>query len=364
MKRKNVTIKDVAQAAGVSRATAARVLGDYGYSSGSVRDTVMKAAAELGYAPSRMAKAMRNGRSQLIGFVSADITDGLFSEALGGICKVAEPAGYQVVVLNSSDRLADEIDGISTLLSHGVEGLIVSPVIVSHHEHLADAEASVPIVCLDRAPTGFPGIVSDNEGASRQATSLLLDQGHRRIGLVASVQTEEPIELIDVPSGLRVSGADRPSTLRVRGFVERMQELGHTFDRGQICLNPHRAENTFELVTKWLDAHPNLTAIIAADSYQARCLYQVLRERGTVIPDEVSILVFSDDEWTGFVSPAVDTISLDGAGMGARAAGTLLEKIRDGEQATGLEAIATIYRAGGSIGPARSRISGEQPGVR
>lgn len=350
MKRSNVTIKEVAIAAGVSRATAARVLGDYGYSSGTVRDSVLKAAAGLGYAPSRIAKTMRNGRSQLIGFVSADITDGLFSEALGGICRVAEPAGYQVVVFDSVDRFDDEEDGINTLLSHGVDGLIVSPVLVSHYEHLADAVESVPLVCLDRVPAGFPGVVSDNEGAARRAASLLYAKGHRQIGLVASVQAEEPINLDVFSHGLRVSGAERPSTLRVRGFVEQMLEFGLALDKPQICLNPHRADDSFDLVMKWLDCHPELTALIAADSYQARHLYQALRQRGTTIPDEISVLVFSDDEWTGFVSPTIDTISLDGADMGARAATALLEKISGGTQIGGLETIAAVYHSGGSVG--------------
>ena len=353
MKRNNVTIKDVARAAGVSRATAARALGDYGYSSGAVRDSVLKAATDLGYAPSRMAKAMRNGRSQLVGFVSADITNGLFSEALGGICRVAEPAGYQVVVFDSMDRFDGETDGINTLLSHGVEGLIVSPVLVSHYEHLAEAVESVPIVCLDRVPLGFPGVVSDNESAARRAASVLYEKGHRQMGLVASVQTEEPIKIDTFSNGLRVAGAERPSTLRVRGFVEQMQELGLSLDESQICLNPHRADDTFEHVMTWLDCHPELTALIAADSYQARHLYQALKKRGVAIPEEISLLVFSDDEWTGFVSPTVDTISLDGADMGARAATALLEKIHGNKQDTKLETIATIYRSGGSIASTR-----------
>lgn len=348
MKRKNVTIKDVAQAAGVSRATAARALGDYGYSSGPVRDSVMKAAAELNYAPSRMAKAMRNGRSQLIGFVSADITDGLFSEALGGICKVADPAGYQVVVFNSTDRLDNEIEGITSLLSHGVEGLIVSPVIVSHTEHLSEAAQSVPTVCLDRAPVGMPGVVSDNEAAGRQAASRLLRNGHQEIGIVASMQLEEPIEFVTDHAGVQVLGAERPSVLRVRGFVKELQEAGQDIDLGQICINPHRADNTFDLVADWLGEHPELTAILAADSYQARYVHRALRERGASVPVDVSVLVFSDDEWTQYVTPVVDSISLDGAEMGARAAAQLFEGI-GGQLATSLEVIPTIYREGASI---------------
>lgn len=349
MKRRSVTIKDVAQAAGVSRASAARVLGGYGYTSGSVRDVVMKAAADLNYAPSRMAKAMRNGRSQLIGFVSADITDGLFSEALGGICRVADPAGYQVVVFNSTDCLANEIEGITTLLSHGVEGLIVSPVIVSHSDHLGEAVQSVPTVCLDRVPVGMSGVVSDNENAGRQAAARLLQQGHRQIGLVASVQLEEPIEFSSEAARTQVLGADRPSVLRVRGFVEYMQEFGQDINLSQICLNPHRAENTLELVTSWLDEHSEITAILAADSYQARHVYRALRERNKKIPDEVSVLVFSDDEWTEFVTPEIDTISLDGSEMGVRAAEMLLEGIAGRIGSARQETIPTTYRKGASI---------------
>ena len=309
----------------------------------------MKAAADLNYAPSRMAKAMRNGRSQLIGFVSADITDGLFSEALGGICRVADPAGYQVVVFNSTDCFVNEIEGITTLLSHGVEGLIVSPVIVSHADHLNEAVESVPTVCLDRVPAGMSGVVSDNEKAGRQAAARLLEYGHQQVGLVASVQLEEPIEFAVEASTIQVLGADRPSVLRVRGFVEYMQEFGQDLDLSQICLIPHRAENALELVTSWLDEHSEFTAILAADSYQARLVYRALRERNKKIPEDVSVLVFSDDEWTEFVTPEIDTVSLDGSEMGVRAAEMLLEGIAGRNGSARQETIPTTYRKGASI---------------
>ncbi|MCQ9368775.1 LacI family transcriptional regulator [Brevibacterium sp. 50QC2O2] len=359
---KNVTLKDVAAAAGVSRASAARVLGDYGYASDTVRNAVLRAAEELEYAPSKLARAMRNGRTQLLGFICADISDGLFSQALAGICRVAEPAGYQVVVFTSSDQLGVERDGVSALLSHGVEGLIVSPVIVEERSHLADA--TVPVVYLDRAPEDVSGVVSDNVGAGSLAAQLLVNAGHRRIGMTAAVQTEEPIVVTpgEVHRGggaeLSVHGADRPSVLRVRGFVKTLQEKGVRVEEDDLLLSPHRSPDAQDRLTAWLRGRRDLTAIAAVDSYQARSLYRAVGELGMCVPEDLSIVVFSDDDWVEFTRVPLTTIQLDGVEMGARAAEKLLAALSE-EKTTDatVDVIPVIRRAGASIAqmPATSR---------
>lgn len=347
MKRHSATITDVAKHAGVSRATAARVLGDYGYASEKVRDVVRASADELGYKPNRIAKTMRNGKSQLLGFVCADISDGLFSEALGGICSVADEKGYQVVVFNSVDRLADERDGVKALLSHGVDGLIVSPVILSQSDHLVSAAQNVPLVCLDRELDGMSSVVSDNRDATKRAVEGLIRHGHRDIGLFLSMQAEEPIRVESIDGAVTVHGANRPSTLRALGYLDAMAEVGGPVAVDRLVLGEHRRSSS-EQARSWLDDHPQVTAVVAADSYQAPIVFRAARDAGISIPDDLSMICFSDAEWTDLASPRLETVTLDGFEMGARAASALLTQISGSNDSVRV-VVTTVTRAGASI---------------
>lgn len=347
MRRRGATITDVAQRAGVSRATAARVLGDYGYASDKVRDAVLTSAHELGYEASRIAKTMRNGKSQLLGFVCADISDGLFSEALSGICSVADAQGYQVVVFNSTDRLPDEQEGVKALLSHGVDGLIVSPVIISRSDHLFAAASDVPLVCLDRGLAGMSAVVSDNRAAARRVVESLIERGHRDIALFLSMQAEEPIR-VDVSSGeVQVDGPERPSTLRALGYLDGMAGVGGPVAMDRLVLTEHRSSST-EHVRDWLDHHREVTAVLAADSYQAPLVFRAARDVGRSIPDDLSVVCFSDAEWTQLVSPPLETVTLDGFEMGVKAASALLRHIDGGDEPVS-EVVATVTRGGSSV---------------
>lgn len=347
MKRRGATITDVAARAGVSRATAARVLGDYGYASGKVRDAVLTSASELGYEPSRIAKTMRNGKSQLLGFVCADISDGLFSQALSGICSVADEEGYQVVVFNSADGLTEEREGVKALLSHGVDGLIVSPVILSQSDHLFTAAQNVPLVCLDRGLDGLSSVVSDNRAAARRAVENLLRYGHRDIALFLSMQGEEPIAVQSVDGVVTVHGPERPSTLRALGYLDAMTEVGGPVDADRLVLCEHRTSSSEE-ARRWLVDHPEVTAVIAADSYQAPIVFRAVRDAGISVPGDLSLICFSDAEWADLVSPRLETVTLDGFEMGARAASALLRHISGGANPV-LEVVAAVTRPGASI---------------
>ncbi len=352
MKRRGATITDVAAHAKVSRATAARVLGNYGYASEKVRDAVLASARQLGYEPSRIAKTMRNGKSQLLGFVCADISDGLFSEALGGICSVADDEGYQVVVFNSADRLIDEREGVRALLSHGVDGLIVSPVILSQSDHLFAAARNVPLVCLDRGLDGLSAAVSDNREAARRAVESLIRQGHRDIALFLSMQAEEPIGVELVHGVVVVHGPERPATLRALGYLDAMAEVGGPVDADRLVLSEHRKASPEE-TRRWLVNHPEVTAVVAADSYQAPIVFRALRDAALSVPGDLSLVCFSDAEWTELVSPRLETVTLDGFEMGAKAASALLRHISDGGDPV-LEVVASVTRAGESITAPRS----------
>src|SRR5258708_36260677 len=118
-----VTIIEVARSAGVSTATAGRVLGGYGYASGDIKYRVREAAEALGYRPNRLAKSLITGKTQTIGVVAGDIESPFYASVLRGIGDVARGEGFGVIVTNSDEEPALEREAVQLLLEKQVDGL-------------------------------------------------------------------------------------------------------------------------------------------------------------------------------------------------------------------------------------------------
>jgi LacI family transcriptional regulator len=335
------TLADVAREAGVSLATASRVLGGYGYASEENRRVVEAAAAKLDYSPNVVARSMRGGGTRSIGFVGADIANPFFASAMRGVGDVARGEGYETILTNSDEQLDLERSAVKVLLEKQIEGIVVAPASVVECDHLARAqEQGVPVVLLDRsvADLDADSVVIDNEAAARDAVAYLFEQGHRRVGLVASVHPEEHPDLVDVNGKGRVGvlGAARPSIDRIRGYVQALDEAGVAPLRQWIRYSPvadgDRAEaDARELLS--LSAARRPTAVFAADNAVTRALFTAARGLGLRIPDDVSILGFDDLEWTTLVDPPLSVVAQSPYEMGRMAAERLFARIKGDESA-------------------------------
>src|SRR5215203_1045087 len=137
-----VTLQDVAREAGVSKATAARVLGSYGTASPGVKEKVLTAARELGYQPNELARSMTTGRSRTIGVIVGDIENPYFGQAVRGISEVARAAGFDVILANSGEDLEKERAAVRVLLGKRVDGLIITPALITEAQHLEKVQQS------------------------------------------------------------------------------------------------------------------------------------------------------------------------------------------------------------------------------
>jgi LacI family transcriptional regulator len=137
-----VTVKDVASAAGVSQATAARALGDYGYVSPAARRRIEEAARELGYRRHAVARALASNVTHTIGLVVSDIENPFFAAAARALSDVLEPEGYTLLLANSDEDLEREERLVEAFRGRRVDGLVVVPSVASKTPHLADAAAA------------------------------------------------------------------------------------------------------------------------------------------------------------------------------------------------------------------------------
>lgn len=335
--RRRPTVADVAREAGVSVATAGRALGNYGRVRDDLRERVREAASRLGYSPNVVARSMRSGGTRSIGFVGADISNPYFAAAMRGVCDVAREEGYEAILFNVDDRLDVERNAIKVLLEKQIDGIVVSPTSVTDVGHLLLAqERGVPVVLLDRSSSlvDADSVVIDNETAAYSAVSHLLELGHRRVGLLASVDPDEGPGLTTHDGGrVVVRGAARPSIDRIRGYVATLDAYHAVSSRELMRFCPlddaGRAQQEAEALLS-LPQPP--TALFAADNVATQGAFVAARDRGRAIPGDVSLVGFDDLDWTALVDPPVTVVAQSPLEMGRTAARRLFLRIKGDER--------------------------------
>ncbi|WP_020046853.1 LacI family DNA-binding transcriptional regulator [Rhizobium leguminosarum] len=295
------TIDDVAHAAGVSRATAARVLGSYGYVGVDTSKRVFDAAKKLAYQPNQLARSMATGRSKTIGVVIADVQNLYFARAIRAITDTASAKGFAVILTTTDEDIALEREAVRVLLDKRVDGLIVSPTSSIDVDHLVRArDRGCPIVLLDRRVPMLNAdtFAIDNFGAAHQAVTSLITQGHRHIALVSNAPSHGEKQYL-------ISSVRE----RIDGYRAALHDAEIEVLPDLIVLGGWDAEKLADKVRKLYASPDRPSALLATDSSVALVLLKVLREMNLSIPDEVSLITFDDADWTSAVTPPLTVVS-------------------------------------------------------
>lgn len=306
-----VTIRDVAQAAGVHVSTVSRALnpGKRALISAEVLRVVEEAAQRLGYRPNRAASALRTGRTHTIGVLVPDITNPVFPPILQGIEASAAARGYFVFVTNVADpALARPI--VERMLAQQVDGLVMA--IATRDDPLVDYLAKVEMhaVLVNRADESgrLPAVVSDDRLAMKLAVDHLVSAGHRRIAHLAGPQ--------NVPTGVgRRQGVEQ--ALRDRGLEPAavVECEGYSREAGRTAMQQLLAQGE----------RPE--AVVCCNDLVALGAYDVLRQHGIRIPEDISITGHNDMPLVDMVDPPLTTIRLPHRELGWRAAEMLFDEI-------------------------------------
>jgi LacI family transcriptional regulator len=362
--RRRATIADVAREAGVSPATVGRALGSYGYTRDEVRERVRQAAERLGYRPNGLARSMITGRTNTIGVVCADIANPFFASVMRGISDVAQKEGFGVILTNSDEDVELEREAVRLLLEKQVDGIIVAPANSADSAHLGAAmSGGTPLVLLDR---GIPGlkadaVLTDSVEGTRTAVRHLLDQGHRRIAIIAELRTAKDADWRKWVSKRKLPDPRlmMPSGTRLLGYLKAHHEVGVAVDpeliRATGTYDPAQArEQTMAALA--LDRPP--TAIFTADNVMTHGAYQAVQELGVAIPDDLSFVAYDDTEWMIFVKPAITAVSQPVYDMGVAAADMLVRRLRAPDRASSMLVLEVRLVIRGSTAKPRPRLRG------
>ena len=330
-----ITITDVARHAGVSTATAGRVLGGYGYTSTEVRDRVRASAEAMGYRPNLLARSLITGRTKTIGVVAGDIQSPFYASMLRGISDIARTEGFGVIVTNTDERSDREVEAVQLLLEKQVDGLIVAPsdLLASPHLHVA-IEGGCPVVQVDRIVVGLPAdsVTVDNRGAARDAVAHLIAAGHRRIGIVAELERSAYGSIAAFVSAVQEDKVEVtalfPSWQRLYGYLDAHRSAGLAIEPtfiarvGEYSVAAGKTE-----ALKLLDRSRRVSALFTADGLMSAAAMDAITTLERAIPTDVSLVCFDDLDWMRFGKPGITAVVQPLLELGETAARTVLARI-------------------------------------
>jgi len=311
-----VTIRDIAQRAGVSVSTASRALNKKDDVSKETRERVLAAARELNYAVNLHARALAGATGKTVGFVLYDSSTAFHAAMARGVEDVATAHGYSLIVCNTGGAPDAELRAHQMLREKRVDGVLINSVQSGSEPLRRLAAEGIPYVLLNRRMDDLDAdyVIVDYRRGTHMATTYLLELGHRRI-LLQTAEPEHP-----------------PVRERVVGYRQALEQYGVAFDPDLLLQCSHGLMSTHSRVLEVMTSlHPAPTAILAYNDLWAIPVLSVLHELGLRVPDDVAVVGHNDLEFARFLIPPLTTIAHPVYEMGRRAAEILFRKISQSE---------------------------------
>jgi LacI family transcriptional regulator len=305
-----VTIRDIAEHAGVSVATVSRVLNNTVPVARSKRAAVLRAVEVLGYRPNVVAQELARGHTQAIGVLPHGISNPFYSRLLKGVEQGLRGSGYYPLFA-SGEEPAEQASALDLLLAHRVEALILMGGHIPDDELLSVARR-LPIVTIGRAIRGLEQRclrVENHEGAYK-ATRHLRDLGHTRIAHI---------------TGLPWHG---DAVARLEGYQRALKDTGIDIDSALIVEGDFEEQSGLAATEKLLKARVPFTAIFAGNDQMAYGAGLALFRRDLRVPRDVSIVGFDDQPSAAYTWPPLTTIRQPAVEMGIAMARALLDELR------------------------------------
>lgn len=305
----SVTLAEVAAACNLSTSTVSRALSDPDKVNPQTRNRIERIAREMGYVPNRVARSLVSGRTDCLGLVVPDIANPFFPPIVKAVQARARDKGYSVLLADTDEHAADEIDRALSL-GKQADGLILAsprtPV-----EDLRELSEHTPVVFANREVEGASSVVIDEAEGMHEAVQHLVSLGHRTIYYL---------------SGPRRSWSNRQ---RRDAVVAACEEYGVELTE----VGPFEAQIQAGMRAADVVQSAGATAAIAYDDMIAVGVMTRLSELGMQAGREISVIGVDDSPMSQVAYPMLTSIHVPGAELGATAVDLLLEQIIGGERA-------------------------------
>jgi len=308
-----VNLKSLAQELGLSIATVSRALQDSHEVSTQTKERVRALATALHYQPNAYASSLRRNLSKTIGVVIPKVANHFFALAINGIEEVARQSGYHVLIYLTHDDYAREVSIVQHLKGGRVDGLLMS--VASGTEDFAHVkslqESNIPMVFFDRvcADVATAKVTTNDYESSYQATAHLIEAGCRRI------------------AHLMISNNLSIGQSRRQGYLNALQAHGLPADPDLILHGVMDNEQNVALIKELLLRRPDIDGVFASVERLAISTYQVCRQLGRAIPNDIKVIGFSNLESASLLDPPLSTVTQPAYEIGREAAKILLRGV-------------------------------------
>lgn len=313
--KKKITIKTIAKELGVSKSTVSKALKDSHEISKETKDKIQAYANLFNYKPNSLALQLRNQKTKVIGVILPKIVHHFFSTVISGIEEGANKKGYHIMVCFSNESYKKEVETLKVLSNGSVDGLIVSIAKetlknkdFNHIKELVREE--IPLVLFDRVVDEIlcDKVVVDDVGAGYKATKHLLNNNQKKIALITT------------PNHVTVGA------LRRQGYEKAHIEEYLKTDENLI-VEVNEEEDIKKQIEKVFEQ--GINAVFAVNEIYAANSMRIAKERGLRIPEDISIIGFTDGLISEFSSPSITTIAQHGYTMGKQVIDLLIERIEN-----------------------------------
>lgn len=336
-----ITLREVADAAGVHMSTASRAL------NAETREVVnpetvtrvVKAARKLGYTPNPLARGLRTNRSMTVGIVIPDIENPLFGPIIAGAEERLGADGYSLLITETNVKDQGSVSAVvEALIERRTDGLILATS-AREDETINDLSTrNVPAVLVNRTADAspLPSIVGDDHAGIGLVVKHLVEGGHRHIG--------------------HISGPHMMSTGhgRYQAFLSWTQSLSIEVEASAIEeAEWYRVEAGFRATETLLERRPDITAIVCANDLLAMGAYRSVRQRGLRVGTDIAITGYNDIALLDLLEPPMTSVRVPYRQMGSEAANLLLSMLGSGAGTTSPVSmrLAPTLSVRGSSGP-------------
>jgi len=315
MRSSHVTIKDIAKKLNVSPSTVSRALKDHPEISDKTKKIVKELATLLGYRPNQVALSLRSQHTNTIGIIIPEIVHHFFSSVISGVEDIAIQEGYNVMIFQSGESYSKEVLNTQSLYASRVDGLLVSlSKATKDFEHFKNLlNHDVPIVFFDRICEGLKTdrVIVDDYGGAYEAVEHLINQGCKRILHLSSSK--------EILIGRN----------RINGYKDALDEYNIPFDE-KLVVKCDSYEEALAMTDDIFDANSDIDGVFAVNDFAAIGAMKVLKNRGKKIPEDISIIGFTNSVSSLFTDPALSSVDQHGKEVGRESARLLLKRLSEG----------------------------------